>query len=119
MANFDLFKIQKVKETELDTAIKSDSANGLVKTRMPYTKIRKQFTVTPIEVSTQEEIDELLALWETVRTVSPFVWNHPTKKDSYGNPKQYTVRFVDNIQYEQSANLANFYTVDSFTLAEV
>lgn len=119
MANFSLFKIKKVKQTEIDLAIKSESANGLVKTRIPYTKIRKEFTVTPVEVSTQEEIDELLALWNTVRTTSPFIWNHPTQKDQYNNPKQYTVRFKEAIQYEQDASLNNFYTVDSFTLTEV
>lgn len=119
MANFDLFKILKVKETELDTAIKSNSANGLVKTRKPYTKIRKQFTITPIEVSTQEEIDELLTLWKAVRTITPFIWDHPTQKDEYNNPKQFTVRFNEALQYEQAANLNNFYTVDSFTLVEV
>ena len=119
MANFSLFKIKKVKEVESDTAIKSDSANGLVKTRIPYTKIRRDFTITPVEVSTQEEIDELLALWGTVRTVTPFVWDHPTEKDQYGNPKQYTVRFKEPIQYEQDAALHNYYTVDSFILSEV
>ena len=119
MANFSLFKIKKVKEVELDQAIKSDSANGLVKTRLPYTKIRKEFTITPIEVSTQEEIDELLALWRVVRTVNTFVWDHPTQKDQYGNPKQYTVRFKEPIQYEQDASLNNYYTVDTFTLSEV
>jgi len=119
MANFDIFQIKKVKETELDTAIKSESANGLVKTRIPYTKIRKEFTVTPNTVITQEEMDELLALWEAVRTVTPFVWNHPTKKDAFNNPKQFTVRFKEAIQYEQDANLNNYYTVDAFTLSEV
>lgn len=119
MANFSLFKIKKVKEVESDTAIKSDSASGLVKTRIPYTKIRKEFTITPIEVSTQDEMDELLALWKTVRTVTPFVWDHPTQKDQYGNPKQFTVRFKEPIQYEQDAALHNYYTVDAFTLSEV
>lgn len=119
MANFSLFKIKKVKQTEIDLAIKSESASGLVKTRVPYTKIRKEFTITPIEVSTQEEIDELLALWNAVRTTSPFVWNHPTQKDQYGNPKQFTVRFKEPIQYEQDASLHNYYTVDTFTLSEV
>lgn len=118
MANFDLFKIQKVKETEIDTAIKSDSANGLVKTRLPYTKIRKEFILTPT-IATQEELDELLALWEAVRTVTPFVWNHPSKLDAFGNPKQFTVRFKDPIQYEQDANIKNYFTVDAFTLSEV
>lgn len=119
MANFDVFQIKKIKEVEIDTAIKSDSANGLVKTRIPYTKIRKEFTVTPNTVIIQTEMDELLALWNTVRTVQPFVWNHPTKKDQYGNPKQYTVRFKEPIQYEQDASLNNYYTVDVFTLTEV
>lgn len=119
MANFDIFQIKKVKEVELDTAIKSDSANGLIKTRKPYTKIRKEFTITPNTVITQEEMDELLILWEAVRTVTPFVWNHPTKKDTFGNPKQFTVRFKEAIQYEQDASLHNFYTVDTFTLSEV
>lgn len=119
MGNFSLFQIHKVKEVEIDSAIKSDSANGLVKTRLPYTKIRKEFTITPIQVSTQEEMDELLALWENVRTVVPFVWDHPTKLDAYSNPKQYTVRFKEPLQYEQDASLNNFYTVDSFTLSEV
>lgn len=119
MGNFDLFKIKKVKEVEIDTAIKSESASGLVKTRLPYTKIRKEFTITPINVSTKEEIAELISLWEAVRTVTPFTWDHPTKKDTYGNPKQYVVRFKEPIQYEQDASLANYYTVDTFTLTEV
>jgi hypothetical protein len=116
---FNVFQIQKIKEVEVDTAIKSDSANGLVKTRIPYTKIRKEFTVTPNTVIIQAEMDELLELWEAVRTVTPFVWFHPTKKDQYNNPVHYNVRFKEPIQYEQDASLNNYYTVDTFTLTEV
>lgn len=119
MGNFELFKIEKVKQTELDTAIKSDSANGLVKTRIPYTKIRKQFTITPTAVVTKEELAELRALFDAVRTVTPFIWDNPAELDSLGHPIQYTVRFSENIQFERDSNLHGYYTVDSFTLVEV
>lgn len=117
MANFSLLKISSVEHTDLDTAIKSSSDSGLVKTRLPFTKIRKLFTVEPVKYSTQEELDELLNLYEAVRTVTPFVFDHPTKKDQYNNPVQYTVRFRENIKYKQTANL--FYEISTFALEEV
>lgn len=119
MANFSLLKIKKLDETEIDTAIKSDSANGLVKTRMPYTKIRKKFTLTITSASTQEEFDELYALWTAVRTITPFVFDHPTEKGSGGFPKQYTVRFESPIVYGQDADVANYYSIEPIVLVEV
>lgn len=119
MGNFSLFKIKKVKATEIDSSIKSTSANGLVKTRAPYTRNRKEFTVTPVEYSTQQEFNELKTLWDAVRTVTPFTWDHPTEQDAYGNPKQYIVRFKEAIQWEQDASSNNYYNVDAFTLSEV
>lgn len=116
---FALLKIEKVKSKDIDTAIKSNSSNGLVKTRLPYTKIRKQFEVTVTKVSTKEEVDELLNLFNAVRTISPFIFTHPTEKDAYGFNKQYTVRFNDNIEIENDANYAGFYLVSPFTLSEV
>lgn len=119
MENFSLFKIEKVGETELDTAIKSDSSNGLVKTRLPYTKIRKQFTITPSSIQTKEELDELLTLYSVCRTISPFTWTHPFELDSYNNPKQYIVRFDNNLKWERDSNMHGYYSVESFTLTEV
>ncbi len=119
MANFDLLKIKNVKYTELDSAIKSKSDNGLVKTRIPYTKIRKVFTLKPVTYSTFEEFSELKNLWDAVRDVTAFVWNHPTEKDAYSNPKQSTVRFRDKIEWEQDASTNNFYQISEFTLEEV
>ena len=116
---FELLKIEKVKTKEMDTAIKSSSSNGLVKTRLPYTKIRKQFDITVTKVSTKEEVDELLGLFEAVRTITPFVFNHPTMQDSFGNPKQFTVRFKENIEVEDDANYAGYYIISPFTLEEV
>lgn len=119
MANFDLFKIKKIKVKELDTAIKSSSDNGTVKTRAPYTKIRKSFTVTPITYSTDAEFAEFKALWDAVRTVTPFVWNHPTELNDLLLPKQYTVRFKDAPEWEQDAALGNYFQVSEFILEEV
>ncbi len=116
---FELLKIEKVKTKETDTAIKSSSSNGLVKTRLPYTKIRKQFDITVTKVSTKEEVDELNDLFNGVRTINPFIFNHPDEKDSFGNPKQYNVRFRENIEIERDANFAGFYIVSPFTLEEV
>lgn len=116
---FELLKIEKVKTKELDTAIKSNSSNGLVKTRLPYTKIRKQFDITVTKVSTKEEVDELLNLFNTVRTITPFTFTHPTEKDAYNFNKQYNVRFRENIEVENDANFAGFYIVSPFTLEEV
>lgn len=116
---FDLFPIKRVEQKDLDTAIKSTSANGLVKTRLPYTKIRKSFTITPDKYCTQTQIDELLNLYESVRTVNTFIFDHPTQKDELGNPKQYTVRFTEPIVYAQDASNFNYYEVSNFTLEEV
>jgi hypothetical protein len=118
MANFDILKIEKVKSKDLDTAIKSDSANGLVKTRLPYTKIRKQFTLT-IPISSEEEQQELQDLYDVVRTVTPFVWNHPTKKDINGNPMQYTVRFNGPVEIEQDGTRKGHYNIAPLVLVEV
>lgn len=116
---FDLLMIEKIKEKDLDTAIKSTSENGTVVTRLPYTKIRKQFTITPTKVSTYEEMNEVYSLFEVVRTVSPFTFTHPSKKDVDNNPVQYTVRFKDNIEIDEDANYAGFYIVNDFVLEEV
>ena len=116
---FDIFPIKRIQDKELDVAIKSSSANGLVKTRTPYTKIRKSFTVTPDKYCTVEEFNELDMLFQSVRTVSPFLFNHPTKKDDFGNPKQYMVRFTESIVYSQDASNNKYYEVEPFTLEEV
>lgn len=116
---FELLKIEKVKEKDIDSAIKSTSSNGLVKTRLPYTKIRKQFDITVNKVSTEEEKNELETLFNIHRTITPFVFNHPTNKDSFGNPKQYTVRFTENIEIEVDANYKGYYVISNFTLEEV
>lgn len=116
---FDIFPIKRVEQKDLDTAIKSSSANGLVKTRLPYTKIRKSFIITPDKYCTQDEFDELINLYEAIRTVGTFVFDHPTQKDLSGNPKQYTVRFAEPIVYSQDASNQNYYEVNAFTLEEV
>lgn len=109
---FTLLKIEKVREEDLDTAIKSDSANGLVKTRLPYTKIRKKFTLT-IPVSKKDERDEVKGLYEANRTVLPFVFTNPD------DGQDYTVRFAEKVITELDATLANHYNIDNIILEEV
>lgn len=116
---FTKLPIKRIQEKDLDTAIKSNSANGLVKTRKPYTKIRKTFTVTVDKYCTKEEFDELNNLFESVRTVTPFLFTHPTKLNQAGFPMQYTVRFTENITYSQDGSSSNYYEIDAFTLEEV
>lgn len=116
---FDVLKIKDIEETELDVAITSDSANGLVKTRAPYTKVRKSFIISPNTYSTDDEFNEVKLLWDTVRTVLSFTFSHPTEKDSFGNPKQYTVRFKEALKWKQSASSGDFYQISPFTLVEV
>ena len=116
---FDLLPIKRVEQKDLDVAIKSSSANGLVKTRLPYTKIRKSFTVTPDKYCTEAEFNELNNLYEAIRTVGTFIFDHPTQKDLLGNPKQYTVRFTEPIVYSQDASMNNYYEINAFTLEEV
>lgn len=116
---FQVLPIKRIEQKDLDTAIKSSSANGLVKTRMPYTKVRKSFTITPDKYCTQEEFDELIDLYEAVRTVSTFVFDHPTQVDQSNNPKQYVVRFTEPITYSQDGSSMNYYEINAFTLEEV
>ena len=119
MAYFELLKIKACKEKDLDTAIKSTSENGTVVTRMPYTKIRKSFEITPVKASTKEEKDELKNLFDVVRTVTPFTFYHPYEDDEQGNPIQYTVRFKENIEISKDAEYAGYYVISPFTLEEV
>lgn len=116
---FDLLQIKRIEEKELDVAIKSTSANGLVKTRMPYTKVRKSFKVSPISLSTAEEFNELYMLYTSVRTVMPFLFDHPTIKTKSGNPVQYNVRFTEPIVWSQDASNNNYYQIEDFNLEEV
>lgn len=116
---FNLLPIIKIEQKDLDTAIKSSSANGLVKTRKPYTKIRKQFTVSPDKYCTKVEFDELKGLYDAVGTVSTFVFDHPTERDNLDNPVQYTVRFSEPIVYSQSGNMYSYYEINAFVLEEV
>lgn len=114
----DGLPVKSIKETELDTAIKSVSANGLVKTRQPYTKIRKQFELTLPSYITEDEFNVLYNLWKAVRTVSTFVVTHPTRQEN-GVNVQYTVRFAEAIQFSQDASHNNYYEVETIKLEEV
>lgn len=115
---FQLLPIKRIEQKDLDVAIKSTSSNGLVKTRMPYTKVRKSFTVTPDKYCTYDEFNELYALYESVRTVTSFVFDHPTQVTLQGNPKQYIVRFTEPITYAQDGSAMNYYEINPFTLEE-
>lgn len=115
---FDILPIRRVEETEIDTAIKSSSANGTVKTRKPYTKIRKSFTISTAQFVTASEFLELDTLYKSVGTVTPFVFDHPTEiKD--GHPAQYTVRFTEPIKFSRDANNALYFEIADFKLEEV
>ena len=116
---FSLLKIKRIEQKDIDTAIKSTSANGTVKTRMPYTKIRKSFVITPDKYSIKEELDELISLYNTVRTVSTFIFDHPTERDLSNNPVQYVVRFTEPIIYSQDGSTHSYYEINQFTLEEV
>lgn len=118
MANFENLKFSQVQETDMDKAIKSKSENGLVKTRLPYTKIRKSFMCTPV-LATQVEVDELTTLFNTVRSVLSFLWTHPYEEASPGVPKTYTVRFKENIKITKDGKMNGFYKIEPFTLEEV
>lgn len=115
---FDILPIRRVEETDLDTAIKSTSANGTVKTRKPYTKTRKSFTISTPQFVTDEEFNELNTLYKSVGTVTPFTFDHPTEiKD--GHPAQYIVRFTEAIKFARDANNAGYYEISDFKLEEV
>jgi len=118
MANFDLLKIAQIEDSELDSAVKSQSSNGLVKTRKRFTRIRKTFTITAT-IATQEERDEIYNLFQGVRTISSFVFDHPTEVDGGLNPIQYTVRFKENLKITQLGNKNGFYEIAPFVLEEV
>lgn len=113
----DGLPVYSIKESEIDTAIKSVSANGLVKTRMPYSKIRKSFELELPTYITEEEFQVLYTLWQSVRTISSFTVTHPTRLSSEVNV-QYVVRFSESISFKQVAP-NNYYQVDTIKLEEV
>lgn len=118
MANFDLLKIENISEEDVDTDIRSKAANGLVKTRARFTKTRKKFTLKIANPTTQEEVDELKALYAINRTVTSWVFTHPTETTA-GNPTTYQVRFEKPIKITQLGAKANLFSVDDITLEEV
>lgn len=117
MANFELLKIEEIEDQDLDTDIKSTSESGLVKARRRFTKIRKQFTLNITEYSTQEEVDELRALYNVNRTVGVWEFTHPTEIEG-GSPKTYQVRFSKRIVIKQVGSKGNYYNISDITLEE-